>query len=212
MAAAPNPVIVLIAPRRSQYLIDEFGRYQRDYDVCWAGSAAEASQLTDERAAAGAVIAMFVSEAQLPDGTLQDALARWRTAQPTARRVVLVDPDRLVEDRTALVSDLAANRFDAMLLTPLGRRDEEFHSAITEMLSDWSATVGGAQREWVQIIASGDEPLTVSIREFFDRSGYPHKRMTPTACPAGRRGRPSRTIGCRSCACPRLDAPWRLRP
>ena len=36
-------------------------------------------------------------------------------------------------------------KYDAYLLMPRGKRDEEFHNAITELLSDWTSTVPAAR-------------------------------------------------------------------
>lgn len=174
-----NPSIILVGSRQSSRLLEEFGRYENDYDVRWARSAAEASVLADERKAAGGQVALFVSESDLPDLPIRAALEQWRATFPSARRVVLVHRDRLVAERAELVAELAANRYDALLLLPSGKRDEEFHTAITELLSDWGATVAGVENEWVQIVARGDEPLTAELRDFLDRSGYPHKTYTP---------------------------------
>ncbi|MFI0432852.1 MAG: FAD-dependent oxidoreductase [Candidatus Nanopelagicales bacterium] len=174
-----NPAIILVGNSQSARLIDEFRRYERDYDVRWAANAAEASVLAEERQAAGGHVALFVSDSALPDMPIAQALAGWRSACPAARLVVLLQRERLVADRAGLVADLAANRFDALLVLPSGRRDEEFHTAITELLSDWNATVAGAESEWVQIVAQGDEELTAEIRDFLDRSGYPHKTYSP---------------------------------
>lgn len=177
--AHADPTIMLVGSTQSNRLIDEFTRYRHDYDVRWAATAAQAAVLAAECLADGGQVAMFVSEAELPDAPIQEALADWRAAVPTAQRVVLLHRDRIVADRAQLVADLAANRFDALLVLPAGKRDEEFHTAITELLSDWSATVAGADNEWVQIVARGDEPLTVDLRDFLDRTGYPHKTYSP---------------------------------
>ena len=122
---------------------------------------------------------MIVSESRLTDTPISAALISWRAAFPTTRLVVLVHRDRIVADRDLLVTQLAANRLDALLVLPSGKRDEEFHAAITEVLSDWSATVADVLTAWVQIVARGDEPLTREIRDFLDRSGYPHKTYSP---------------------------------
>ena len=36
---------------------------------------------------------------------------------------------------------MAKGKYDAYLLMPRGVRDEEFHNAITDLLSDWGSTV-----------------------------------------------------------------------
>ena len=174
-----KPAIVLVGNSHSNHLIDEFSRYDRDYDVRWAATAADADRLASELGEQGVPVALFVTESVLTDSAITAAVDRWRRTVPTARRVVVVHRDRVLADREALVADLATNHFDALLVIPQGKRDEEFHSAITDLLSDWGATVAGPEAEWVQIVALGDEPVTVEIRHFLDRSGYPYKLYAP---------------------------------
>lgn len=57
-----NPAIILVGNSQSARLIDEFRRYERDYDVRWAANAAEASVLAEERQAAGGHVALFVRD------------------------------------------------------------------------------------------------------------------------------------------------------
>lgn len=173
------PVILLVGNSHSQHLLDEFSRYQRDYDIRWAATAAEADSLASEAIAQGHDVALFVTESLLADASATEACDGWRRIVPSARRVVLVHWNRVGEDREELVAALATNHFDALLLMPQGKRDEEFHSAIVDLLSDWGAAAGDADAAWVQIVAQGDEPLTADIRHFLDRSGLPYKVYPP---------------------------------
>ena len=45
---------------------------------------------------------------------------------------------------------MAKGKYDAYLLMPRGPRDEEFHTAITELLSDWGSTVADPEVVSVQ--------------------------------------------------------------
>ena len=96
---------------------------------------------------AGGQVAMFVSESRLPDGDVVEAFARWRTVVPTARRLVTVHWSHFLEDSSALRPGLAAGKYDASLLMPRGVRDEEFHTAVCELLSDWGSTVATPEVE-----------------------------------------------------------------
>ena len=46
---------------------------------------------------------------------------------------------------TGLRPAMAKGKYDAFLLMPRGVRDEEFHNAITDLLSDWGSTVADAR-------------------------------------------------------------------
>ena len=54
---------------------------------------------------------------------------------------------------------MAKGKYDAYLLMPRGARDEEFHTAICELLSDWGSTVA--------------EPEVVAVRHRLARSRTP---------------------------------------
>ena len=173
------PAIIVVGNSHSTRLLDEFRRYERDYDVKWAATAADADRLARTLTEQGRQVALFATESVLADSVVTAAVDSWRRTVPTARRVVLVHRDRVLADREPLVADLATNHFDALLVIPQGKRDEEFHAAITDLLSDWGSTVSGPEAEWVQIVARGDEPVTVEIKQFLDRSGYPYKVYAP---------------------------------
>ncbi|MEI2715744.1 MAG: FAD-dependent oxidoreductase [Candidatus Nanopelagicales bacterium] len=173
------PAIILVGNSHSARLLEEFGRYANDYDVRWVATATDADVLAQELVGQGRQVALFVAESVLTDAAVTDALDSWRRIVPTARRVVVVHRTRVLADRESLVRDLATNHVDALLLIPQGKRDEEFHSAISDLLSDWGSTVAGPEAEWVQIVATGDEPVTVELRQFLDRSGYPYKVYAP---------------------------------
>ena len=134
---------------------------------------------------AGGQVAMFVSESRLPDGDVVEAFARWRTVVPTARRLVTVHWSHFLEDSSALRPGLAAGKYDASLLMPRGVRDEEFHTAITELLSDWGSTVADPEVEAVRIVGEADDPLVAGIRDLLVRMGMPHRVHAPES-PVGR--------------------------
>ncbi len=128
---------------------------------------------------AGGQVAMFVSESRLPDGDVVEAFARWRTVVPTARRLVTVHWSHFLEDSSALRPGLAAGKYDASLLMPRGVRDEEFHTAVCELLSDWGSTVATPEVEAVRIISAGRDALAEGIRDFLDRMGMPNRTYSP---------------------------------
>ncbi len=179
------PAIVLVAPEHAPELSDEFGRYRRDYDIRTTGSLAEAEECARAITAAGGQVAMFVSESRLPDGHVLEAFGRWRAVVPTARRLVAAHYDHFLADAPALRSGLSKGKYDAYLLMPRGVRDEEFHTAVCELLSDWGSTVAAPEVDSVRIVAEAHDALTLSIRDFLDRMGLPNRTYAPDS-PTGR--------------------------
>jgi thioredoxin reductase (NADPH) len=180
-----NPVILLVAPEHGERLADEFGRYGRDYDVELTGSIAAAEAATEQLVAEGRQVAMFVAESQLPDGHVLEAFARCRALVPTARRLVAAHRSRFLVDAESLRAGLAKGKYDAYLLMPQGVRDEEFHTAVCELLSDWGSTVAAPEVEAVRIVSPTTDALVHGIRDFLDRMGLPNRTHAPDT-PEGR--------------------------
>lgn len=174
-----NPAIILVAPEHGAALTDEFARYVRDYDIRTTRSVAEAEGLAGSIVTGGGQVAMFVTESRLPDGTVVEAFARWRTVVATARRLVTVHWSHFLEDSVALRPGLAKGTYDASLLMPRGVRDEEFHTAVCELLSDWGSTVAAPEVDTVRIISPGHDALSEGIRDFLDRMGMPNRTYSP---------------------------------
>ncbi|MGL4745110.1 MAG: FAD-dependent oxidoreductase [Dermatophilaceae bacterium] len=173
------PVILLVAPGYADALTDEFGRYRRDYDIRTTGSVADAERCAREVVAAGGTVALVVSESRLPDGSTYEALARWRGVVPTARRVVAAHWSVFLEDAGPLRPGLAKGKYDAYLLMPRGVRDEEFHIAVTELLSDWGSTVAAPEVEAVRLVTPQPTALTNHVRDLLDRMGVPNRTYPP---------------------------------
>ena len=175
----PNPAIVLVSQQHADFLVDEFGRYARDYDLRPARSSAEAAALTQSLRDQGVPVALFVTDTELPDATVFEAFAAWRQVVPTARRIVTAHWSRFLADAASHRPGLAAGKFDAFLLMPRGVRDEEFHTAICELLSDWGSTVAGPEVESIRLVSPPRHALTLEIRDFLDRMGMPNRVHDP---------------------------------
>ncbi len=174
-----QPAIILVSQNHADFLADEFGRYRRDYDIHAVGSASAAADLAHEIHANGGQVALFVSESVLPDSDVHMAFHLWRQVVPTARRLVVAHWERFLADADRLRPGLAKGKYDAFLLMPRGVRDEEFHTAVCELLSDWGSTVAAPEVETVRIVSDRVDALTVSIRDFLDRMGMPNRVHTP---------------------------------
>lgn len=174
-----KPSIVLVSAAHADELYSEFDRYHRDYEVDCAGSAIEAITLLGRLRGERRPVALIVVESELPDVGLYEALATFRSIVPTARRIVAIAWTNFLDHSDTLRPGLQKGKFDTFLLIPRGPRDEEFHYAITELLSDWGATVAAPEVEVLRIITPGLTPLTMSIRDLLDRMGMPYRTYPP---------------------------------
>src|SRR6478752_6369591 len=160
-------------------MLSGFARYQHEYDVRVARSCHEALQTTHDIVADGGTVALFASESVLPDAEVLHCFHKLREKVPTARRVIACHWDRFLADAPGLRAGMAKGKYDAFLLMPRGARDEEFHNAITDLLSDWGSTVADPEVVSVKIITPTRDGLTLAIRDFFDRMGMPCQVYEP---------------------------------
>ena len=177
-----RPAILLVSEEHSEFLLDEFGRYARDYDVRAARSAAEAKATVKGLFGEGRQLALAVSESVLPDDDVLAMFQRMRTYVPTARRLIAAHWTRFRLDAEALRPALAKGKYDAYLLMPRGARDEEFHTAVCEMLSDWGSTVAAPVVETLRIVS----PHQRRRDPRGARLPRPHRRPGPRAQPRER--------------------------
>jgi thioredoxin reductase (NADPH) len=175
----PNPAIVLVSPDRADFLVDEFGRYRRDYEIHAVHDCRSAEVLALGILATGGQVALFVTESRLPDAPVLEAFHRWRNVVPTARRMIAAHHEHFFADAPGLRPGMAKGKYDAYLLMPRGARDEEFHGAVTELLSDWGSTVAAPEVESVRIVSPVRDALTLAIRDFTERMGMPTKLFSP---------------------------------
>ena len=176
---SPRPVIVACMSAHVEVLADEFGRYARDYELLTTATHADNAALLRELVADERQVCLLIGDSHLPDASTFEAFADWRSFVPSAKRLVLSHHDRFLTDAPQLRAGLARGKFDAHLLLPRGVRDEEFHSTITELLSDWGSTVADPEAISCKIVAPAGDPLVASLRDFLDRMGLPHRTYDP---------------------------------
>jgi thioredoxin reductase (NADPH) len=176
---APLPAIVLVSEFHADELLAGFARYQHEYDVRVTRSLREALGTTAELLAAGGTVAMFATESVLPDAEVLYGFHKLREKVPTARRVIAAHWERFLTDAPGLRSGMAKGKYDAYLLIPRGARDEEFHNAITDLLSDWGSTVPDPEVVAVKIVSPVRDGLTLAVRDFLDRMGMANRVWPP---------------------------------
>jgi thioredoxin reductase (NADPH) len=168
-----NPAIILVSGNHLDVLEQQFSRYAHEYDVRSAAGAADAKHQALDVLDGGGQVALFVIESELPDMDVYPAIAKIRQAVPTARRVVAAHYENFRRDAEALRAGQATGKYDAFLLMPRGVRDEEFHSAIIDLLNDWAATVAVPEVVSVRIITPEHDSLTLQLRDYLERVGLP---------------------------------------
>jgi len=181
-----SPSIVLVSEHHLDDLRLAFRRYEHEYDVRCAHSCAQAEAEAQAVVAAGGTVALFVSDSVLPDCHVLEGFHRWRASVPNARRIIAAHWDRFVADAPGLRAAMAKGKYDAYLLMPRGTRDEEFHNAVTDLLSDWGATIADPEVVSAKIVTPVQGPDTLAIRDFYDRVGMPSRVYHPDELAAHR--------------------------
>ncbi|HKJ11450.1 MAG TPA: FAD-dependent oxidoreductase [Ornithinimicrobium sp.] len=174
-----RPAIILVSEHRGDFLRDEFDRYARDYYLRTARTCAETCVVLRGLLEADRPVALFVTESRLPDAKVLDALTTWRQLVPTARGMIAAHHEHFLRDASDLREGMALGTYDAYLLMPRGVRDEEFHTAVAELLSDWGSTVAAPVVESVRIVTPEPDGLVMQIRDFLDRMGLPNGVYPP---------------------------------
>lgn len=175
-----RPVILLVTDAQRDVLEAEFrARYDRDYDIHVVTSAAQAYERTAQVLAGPQQLAMVASQYTVADAGVLEIQRHMQAVVPTARRVALLARgefgDHLEEMRRAsLERDL-----DTYLLIPQGPRDEEFHTALLELLSEWGWTVAQPLVSAVDIVTDGSDREVTGIRDLLGRLGVPCRVLEP---------------------------------
>lgn len=178
--AAHRPLVVVCAPDHRDELARPLRRYLEEYDVRWTADAAETEALL-RGLGPDDDVALLVTEADLPDAELLYAVHSWRRLVPRARRVVVAHLSRFRQRADALRHGMASGKYDAYLLMPRGPRDEEFHAALTELLSDWGSHNPSPDAPAVVVVSPVLDALTVALRDFCFQMGMQAAVVDPAS-------------------------------
>ena len=145
-------------------------RYGADYDVAaWSDPDGALEELSRLRSAGNHVALVVALHSGDDDGV--GLLGRVREIDPHARRAVVVRWGDFASSQPVLDA-LGRGDVDRWLLRPEYVADEEFHRAITELLSDWSSDLRPGY-EAIQIIGETWSRRAVELRDRMNRNSVP---------------------------------------
>ncbi|MGD8148801.1 hypothetical protein [Ornithinimicrobium sp. Y1694] len=173
------PAIVALSTDHADVLTAQLGRYAQEYDVHVETTPQQAADCTTKIIEGGGQVALFVLDSTVAVMPVEKAMAAMRAVVPTARRLVVSPWSSFMEHSRALRPHLVSGAFDAQLLLPRGTRDEEFHTAVVELLNDWNSTVASPQVESVTVVTPVVDGLTRSLTDFLFRTGAPYGVHAP---------------------------------
>ncbi|KGN37328.1 FAD-dependent oxidoreductase [Knoellia aerolata] len=171
----PTPVIVVLGAEYRQAMVDVLTRrYASEYEILAPTSMEEAVEVLTDLKSGRRPVALAACEYFAGGEKATHLLAKLQTFMPSARRLVYIPADRFRGSVAVMRESLAEGRLDLYLMLPQGPRDEEFHTAISETLSDWAQSVNLSEIDGTRIIADGPSPDLSRIRDFLDRMGMPN--------------------------------------
>lgn len=175
-----RPAIVLLGGAHRAQIAEEFAaRYARDYDIVCPEDLGEGKVALKQRNETAQPVAMIACEYNVGE---RSALQIFGWLQPylrTARRVVVIPMDEFRGSLVTLRDSLSSGVIDGYLTIPQGQRDEEFHAAITEMLSDWNWQSGSVAVDAARVVTAAPTPESMRIVDYLERMGVPHHTYAP---------------------------------
>jgi thioredoxin reductase (NADPH) len=172
------PAILLAAGEHTRAAVEEAfaSRYGHDYDLQLFTSADALLDAARELTIDHRGIALVAADTDLEDGDGLALLDAVHTISPTSRRIALLRPSGYGARLAELRSLLAEGRLDTWLAIPTAARDEEFHAAVVEMLSDWIWSTNAVEVDGVQIVSDTKSAEAARIVDYLQRMGLPHRR------------------------------------
>lgn len=175
----PTPAILVIGAERRDALARELRRYEVDYRIEYADGLAGAIALTRTLQSENVPIALVTARMELSDAAGLVALDCLHAICPASKRMIMIAFEEFRPTLETVREAQLEGRIDAALTIPRGARDEEFHTAVTEMLSDWGWSSDIPVVESVQVVSDAISPLTSQICEFLERLGVPFRVYPP---------------------------------
>jgi len=170
-----RPIFMLVAddePRREALHRDLSRRYEADYEVISAGSAAAALARLAALAAAGAEVALLIADEHLAGGVpAVEFLAQAHEHYRAAKRILVIDRGNWSAAHPA-VAAMAVGKIDYHLYYPWRPLERFLYPAVTEFLSAWDSS---REPSFVafRIVGPAHSPRAHRLREDLSRISVP---------------------------------------
>ncbi|MFD7310263.1 FAD-dependent oxidoreductase [Promicromonospora sp. NPDC059942] len=175
-----RPVILLAGGDHADVVEQEFrARYDRDYRIELTHGVAACLDRARVLVGEGEQVAMVAAEHHLADGTAIELLHQLPSVVATARRVSLVPFEYFNDSLDELRDAMTRRDLDTYVILPRGPRDEEFHTALIELLSEWGWSVGRPVVTVTDLVAEPGDRNAAAIRDLLERLGFPYRSLTP---------------------------------
>jgi thioredoxin reductase (NADPH) len=147
-------------------------RYQADYQVLGADSAAAGLTMLAVHAGSGGEVALVIADEHLADMPAVDFLVRAHDLHPGAKRVLLIDRGNWSGPHPA-VQAMAVGRIDYHLYMPWSPVERFLHPAVSEFLAAWDSSREPSVAAF-RIIGPAHSPAAHRLREDLSRASIPY--------------------------------------
>ena len=170
-----RPIFTLVSddePRLEALRSDLNRRYQADYQVCVASSAAAALTMMAVLADAGAEVALIIADEHLADMPAVDFLASAHGLHPGAKRILLIDRGNWTGPHPAIAA-MAVGKIDYCLYVPWFPPERNLHPPVSEFLAAWDKS-REPSRVAFRIVGPASSPRAHRLREDLTRMSVPY--------------------------------------
>jgi len=182
-----RPIFLLVSGDglRLDALRDDLSRrYQADYQVSVAGSAAAALTMLAVQAGSDAEVALVIADERLVDMPAVDFLARAHGLHPGAKRILLINHGDWSPGHPAILA-LAVGKIDYHLYAPWYPLERGLYPAISEFLAAWDKSREPSFAAF-RIVGPANSPRAHQLRDALSRSSVPYWSFEDTSA-EGRR-------------------------
>jgi thioredoxin reductase (NADPH) len=193
-----RPIFLLVSGDglRLDALRDDLSRrYQADYQVTVAGSAAAALTMLAVQAGSGAEVALVIADERLADMSAVDFLARAHGLHPGAKRILLIDHGDWSPGHPAILA-LAVGKIDYHLYAPWYPQERGLYPAMSEFLAAWDKSREPSFAAF-RIVGPANSPRAHRLRDDLARSSVPYWSFEDTSAEGRRLLREYRLEGTR---------------
>ena len=182
-----RPIFLLVSGDglRLDALRDDLSRrYQADYQVSVAGSAAAALTMLAVQAGSDAEVALVIADERLTDMPAVDFLARAHGLHPRAKRILLINHGDWSPGHPAVLA-LAVGKIDYHLYAPWYPLERGLYPAISEFLAAWDKSREPSFAAF-RIVGPANSPRAHQLRDDLSRISVPYWSFEDTSA-EGRR-------------------------
>jgi thioredoxin reductase (NADPH) len=145
-------------------------RYQNDYRVVKASSAAEALDAARQLKQRGSAVALFLVDQRMPEMAGTALLSELRGLHPEARKVLLT----AYADTKAAIESINEIGLDHYLMKPWDPPEQKLYPVLDDLLTEWR---GHARLPYdgMRIAGASLSPQSYAVRDFLSRNQVPYQ-------------------------------------